>query len=194
MSGIFCELPWRPFLPDSSRPPFIGFGVDCIATPCNEQPFASFLMLSIKASIHWCWWYFSCDAGWQTAFVSFLTLTHLDDGPRFGLRQSYYKFRWYLNLGGRSLELVYMDIHNQPTELALSKSFFDQRSHIPAMALLQASILHSSTGTSHSSKLSTNSRILFKSSQDLPIFLFDNYKWSLASTILLLPHGINVPD
>ncbi len=50
-------------------------------------PFASFLMLSIKASIHWRWCCFYCDAGWRTAFASFLMLTHLDDGPRFGLGQ-----------------------------------------------------------------------------------------------------------
>ncbi len=56
------------------------------------------------------------------------------------------------------------------------KVFLDQRSHIPAMALFQASILHSSTGTSHSSALSTNSRILFNSSQDWPIFLFDKLR------------------
>jgi hypothetical protein len=63
MSGIFCKLPWCPFLPNSSRLPFIGFGVGCLAMPCNEQPFASFLMLSIKASVHRCWCCFSCDAG-----------------------------------------------------------------------------------------------------------------------------------
>ncbi len=63
---------------------------------------------SLKASIHWHWCCFSCDAGWWTAFASFLTLTHLDDGPRFGLGGSNYKFCWYLNLGGTPLELVYI--------------------------------------------------------------------------------------
>jgi hypothetical protein len=105
-----------------------------------------------KASVHRLWCCLSCNAMQRTAFCifsdalnqgfrslalvllflrrrvtnslwSFLTLTHLDDGPRFGLGRSDYKFRWYLNLGGTPLELVYMDIHNQPTELALSKSF-----------------------------------------------------------------------
>ncbi len=38
------------------------------------------------------------------------------------------------------------------------------------------------------------SRILFKSFQDWIIFLLDNYEWSLARTILLFPHSINVPD
>ncbi len=97
---LFCELPWRPFLPDSSRLSFIGIGVASLEMPCNKQPFAFFLMLSLKASINWRWCCFSHDAGWRTAFMSFLALTHLDDGPRFGLRQSNYKFHWHLSLGG----------------------------------------------------------------------------------------------
>jgi hypothetical protein len=58
-----AALPWRPFLPDSSRLPFIGVGVAFLAMPCNEQPFASFLMLSLKASVHWCWCCFPYDTG-----------------------------------------------------------------------------------------------------------------------------------
>ena len=85
---FFCELPWRPFLPGSSRLPFIGFVVASLVTLCNEQPFASFLMLSLKASTHQRWCCLSYDTGWQTAFASFLMLTHLDDGPCFGLGQS----------------------------------------------------------------------------------------------------------
>jgi len=42
----FCELPWCPFLPGSSRIPFIGIGVAYLVMPCDEQPFASFLMLT----------------------------------------------------------------------------------------------------------------------------------------------------
>jgi hypothetical protein len=53
--AFFCELPWCPFLPDSSRLPFIGFGVAFLAMPCDEQPFASFLMLSLKAPAHRRW-------------------------------------------------------------------------------------------------------------------------------------------
>ncbi len=42
----FCKLPWCPFLPGSSRIPFIGIGVAYLVMPCDEQPFASFLMLT----------------------------------------------------------------------------------------------------------------------------------------------------
>ncbi len=54
-----------------------------------------------------CWCCFSYNAGWQTAFASFLMLTHQDEGPCIGLGRSNYKFRWYLVLGGMPLELVY---------------------------------------------------------------------------------------
>jgi hypothetical protein len=68
------------------------------------------------------------------------------------------------------LELVYCGYPQSTYWTDSFKVFLDQRSHIHAMALFQASILHSSTGTSHSSALSTNSRILFKISQDWLIF------------------------
>jgi hypothetical protein len=46
LQAAFCELHWRPFLPGSSRLLFIGVGVASFAMPCDEQPFASFLMLT----------------------------------------------------------------------------------------------------------------------------------------------------
>jgi hypothetical protein len=45
LQAAFCELPWCPFLPSSSRLPFIGIDVAFLVTSCNKQPFASFLML-----------------------------------------------------------------------------------------------------------------------------------------------------
>ncbi len=136
LQATFCKLLWRPFLPSSSRLPFIGVGVVFLATPCNDQPFASCLMLSLKASIHWHWYCFSYNTGWGTAFVSFLMLTHQDDRSCFGLGLSDFEFNWYLNLRETPLELVCYG-HPQSTYwTSYFKVFFDQRSQISIQWIL----------------------------------------------------------
>ncbi len=85
-----------------------------------------------------------------------------------------------------------MDIHNQPTELALSKLFY-QKSHISIQSIL---IKYRYKTFPISSALSRYSRILLiKRALKIDLFFcLTIFKWSLTSTILLLSHGINVPD
>ncbi len=74
---------------------------------------------------------------------------------------------------GMPLELVFLYGYPQLTYWAgLFKVLLDQWSHIHAMAPFQANILHSSTGTSHSSTLSTNSRILFKRALKIDLLFY----------------------
>ena len=42
-----CKLLCCPFLPGSSKLPFISVGIAFLATLYDEQPFASFLMLTL---------------------------------------------------------------------------------------------------------------------------------------------------
>ncbi len=101
-----------------------------LAKCCHASPWLAKAQ-GCSFSPRWCC--FSCNAGWQTAFVSFLALTHQDDGPSFGLRQSnYYQFHWYLNLGGTPLELVYYGYPLSTYCTGSFEVFSDQRSHIHA--------------------------------------------------------------
>jgi hypothetical protein len=76
---------------------------------------------------------------------------------------------------GCLLSWYIMDIRNQPTELALSKSFLIRG--LTFMALIQAIILHSSTSTSHF-KLAFNKfeDPIQESSQDWPIVLLETLR------------------
>ena len=106
-----------------SRLLFISVGVAFVVMPLDELPFASSLMLSftsfvhlrwlvllflrrqatngllrlfwcfLKAFVHLCWCPFCCDPLDERPIASLLTLTHQDNGPRFGLRQSVW-FKW----------------------------------------------------------------------------------------------------
>jgi hypothetical protein len=92
LRAVFCELPWRLFLPGSSRFPFISIGVAFLAMLCNEQPFVSFQMLTqgfrslalVLLLLQPCG---------RTAFCILLMHTHIPLTP----------FSW-----GTSLELVFL--------------------------------------------------------------------------------------
>ncbi len=91
------------------------------------------------------------------------------------------------------LKLVYYGYPHSTYWTGSFKVFFDQRSHISIQSIL---IKYQYKTFPISSALSRYPRILLiKRALKIDLFFcLTIYEWSLASTILLLPHGINVPD
>ncbi len=66
----------------------IWFWVKCLKPSYSWQNIAMFCLdwQKLKAALfNLCWCCLSCNARWETAFASFLMLTHQDNWPRFGL-------------------------------------------------------------------------------------------------------------
>ncbi len=112
VSGFLQAAPWLPFLPGSSGLPFIGVGVAFLVMPCNEQSFASFLMLTQGLRSLGLELLLLRPHGW-TAFCIILMPTHILLTP----------FSW-----GMPLELVFLYGYPQSTYwTGFVKVFLDQR-------------------------------------------------------------------